>query len=238
MISPSFVLASSPDKHLAKMNDLGQYFREEWEALVLAGVVLLLVLGLGVQYLNPPARKRRGLDGAEATPYKRMFRNEDFAFLRHSEVNQLARDPFLCKVVTDKPPVPAKTEPVTPVPVVQAEQIAAPTVAAPVEPITVEPPPQNAVPARPARTPAHYQPQRITYVFSRQDDNGQTTAMLKVQLRGKQPEILTLAPGKKAFGFTVLSIQDDALRIRDAKGKEVTIQYGESKIVTARVEGE
>jgi len=222
------------------MNDIGKYLREEWEALILAAVALLL-LGLGAHFLAPQARKRRGLGGGEGIPYKRLFQDQDFALQQDSDVLPLSRSPFAFnleggKPIPPPPPAPAPAPAPDPTP---ATAPAAPALPSPLEqpaaPVPPEPPATAVEAGRPRR---QFLPQRISYMFFGQDDKGQTTAMLKVQLQGKSSEILTLSPGELQAGVRILSIRDDAVRVRDARGKEVTIKFNEGQIVTALVEVE
>ncbi len=216
------------------MNNLEKYFREEWEALILAGVVLLLLIAMAVHFSTPPARKRRGLGGGDSLPYSRKSLEQELAALEKSNAAPINGNPFAFTLEGEKPspppPPPPSVEPVTAEPPPPAETDAA---EAPVVETLPPPPPETVAPARPRMQNL---PQRITYLFFGQDDKGQTTAMLKVQLQGRDSEILTLSPGDQQAGITILSIREQAIRLRDAQGREVTIQYGENRVVTARVE--
>ncbi|NLZ64690.1 MAG: hypothetical protein GX902_12880 [Lentisphaerae bacterium] len=218
------------------MNDIGKYFREEWEVLILAAAALLLLLGLGAHFLIPQAKQRRGLGGGDTIPYKRLFQDQDFVLQQDSGVLPLSRNPFAFNIQGGKPITPPPAPTPDPAPAAASEQPTPPVQQE--QPADPPPPEPEATAVEVARPRRQFLPQRISYMFFGQDDKGQTTAMLKVQLQGKASEIMTLSPGDLQAGVRILSVREEAVRVRDARGREVTIQFSESRIVTALVEVE
>lgn len=214
------------------MQESADFFKEEWEALILAGVILLILAFLGWSFAGAKRLKFSLPETISEKGQLHFFDQELFSCLQKStELPLPSRNPFF---FTFQLPIPQ--------PEVKEANI-------------VEKPPQEknpgSVPAPETLeltqdpvedTPSKAQGQavfrlrakRITFIYSQADSTGKTTAVLKIRGSEGKEEIFTPGTGEKVLGMTILSIRSENLKLLDATGKQVTIPFGESKSVTVR----
>jgi len=158
-----------------------------------------------------------------------MFSEQALAFLASSTppaVDGIDRDPFRWM---RSAPVAKPTPPRRPAPAAPSEAPAASTSApaAPAEPAPAEPT-APAVAARPANVPGS-----LRFTYQGKDRTGRAVAIILLRRRGQSglPATLTLGVGEEAEGIRVMGITEEAVLVRDARGRRLRVNRQEDASV-------
>lgn len=213
------------------MQESADFLKEEWEALILVGVILLILVFLGWSFAGA---KRLPFSLPETVSEKGqlpLFDQQFFSCLQNTEMKSPSRNPFFFTFKLSFPQPEVKETSIVEKQPLEKKPGNVP--AAETLELTEDP-----VEDTPSTTQGQaifrLRVKRITFVYSQADSTGKTTAVLKIRGSEGQEEIFTPGTGEKVLGMTILSIRSENLKILDAAGKQVTIPFAESKSVMVR----
>lgn len=210
------------------MQNPDNFLKEEWEAVLLAGVILLIVVCLGFSFAKKPRQRNFHTDSPTGARYQPFLDKDSFAFLNQKTDIQLPRNPFQSQIriaipkAKQSPPVETKlpeksadVQPTPETPAIPVEMVEQP------EPVVQQP-------------VFRLMRKRLTYLYSQADNTGKTSAVVKISGSDGKEELLTPGSGEKLLGMTVLSIGTERLSLLDASGNQVNVPFGEAKTVIVR----
>jgi hypothetical protein len=210
------------------MQETNNFLHDEFEALILATVILLLVLCLGSSFFKISGKRGFHSEAAAGGSYQPMLEGDPFDFLKQNQEHELERNPFQFQIRI----APVKTPEAAPL------EKAVPETAAQPEPSIESDAPAAAL--EESITPAPQAPQyrlarkRLTYMYSQADNTGKTTAVIKVSGSDAEDQLHTAGTGEQVLGMTILMVGAEQLKILDAAGKQVNISFGETRSATLR----
>ncbi len=211
------------------MQEPDNFLKEEWEAVILAGVILLIVTCMGLSFFRATRQQNFRPDSPAGKRYQPLFDSDSFAFLNQNPDIQMPRNPFQFQIRI-APPEAKKTPFVEITAQGKAEegQSALENTAIPTEVVkeTTTPVVQQQV--------FRLMRKRLTYMYSQADNTGKTSAVVKISGSDGEAEMHTPGAGEQILGITVLSISAEQLRLLDASGKQVNVPFGEAKTVVVR----
>ena len=197
--------------------------QKNWEmAVLIVTAALLLCILVPFFLIGRDVEEVMG-SGKAALKRESALSAEAFAFLNQEENGaELERNPFKLKLKAPEPPKP-KPSP-------KKEE---PKVVEKPKPKPVEPPPepkQDKVEQPPQPQVAfQFVPGVILFTFQQMNSTGKTVAIISAQSKGTQAQTYTLGVGEEVNGATVLAISDEALLVRDARNRRITIPLGSKK---------
>ena len=212
------------------MNNLKNFLHKEWEIISL--VVLLLLLGLYFVFFVLAAEKNFDFSHAGAsTAQKPVFSAESSdILLAAKEFPELQRDPFYFKIKHKLPEKEIQKK--APEPVTTKEEVK------PKEKISkVEIKEEEITPIIEEKKVVYGVFRRkLNYRYSQTDNSGKITAVFTLTNDSNQAELHIASIGDKIQGIFILSINSQTLRVQDATGKHININFNETKNVRSREE--
>ena len=210
------------------MQEPDNFLKEEWEAVILAGVLLISVICLGLSFFRAPRQQNFSTESAAGNRYQPLLNKDAFAFLTQNPDGELSRNPFQFQIRVAIPEAKAAS----PVGKITPEKTGE------VQPVleTAEIPEELVEEAAKVVQQPVYQlmRKRLTYLYSQADNTGKTSAVIKISSVDGREELHTPGAGDKVLGMTVLSIGAEKLSLLDASGRQVNIPFGEAKTVVVR----
>ena len=211
------------------MQRIPKWLRDEWERVVFGAAAAMLVLAV-VWRLGQAGAGDAYPGGAPAAPEDESLLAETALALLESQPSGAlggSRDPFLWRHPAPeakppggggrKPPAPPPVaRPAPPAPGLPAETVSPAEAAAPVEA------------PRPAMVPGS-----LRFTYQGKDRTGRAVAILSVRRRGQtgMPATVTLGIGDEAEGVRVMGISENAILVRDARGRRLRVGLQEETAV-------
>ena len=202
------------------MRRFSDWLHDEWERAVfgVAAVMLILLVAWRFSQSGPRDGFRGGLGAAPVD--EAMFSEQALVFLASSTPPAIEggdRNPFrwMRQAPAAKPTPPRRPAPAMP----PTETPPAPTdaSAAPATPASAEPT-APAVATRPASVQGS-----MRFTYQGKDRTGRAVAIILLRRRGQSglPATLTLGIGEEAEGIRVMGISEEAVLVRDARGRRL-----------------
>ncbi|HOG49464.1 MAG TPA: hypothetical protein PKY10_02620 [Lentisphaeria bacterium] len=211
------------------MRRFSDWLHGEWERAVFGVAAAILILVVAWRFSQSgPRDEFRGGSGA-APVDEAMFPEQALAFLASSTLPVIEggdRNPFrwMRQAPAAKPTPPRRPAPAPPS---EASPAPAGTSVAPATPASAEST-APAVAARPTSVPGI-----MRFTYQGKDRTGRAVAIILLQRRGQSglPATLTLGIGEEAEGIRVMGITEEAVLVRDARGRRLRANRQESTSV-------
>ncbi|MFA6930819.1 MAG: hypothetical protein WCT05_10865 [Lentisphaeria bacterium] len=210
------------------MQESGDFLKEEWEALILAGVILLVLVFLGWSFSGAKRLKFSPAGSISENGQLPFFDPELLSCLQSTQLPPPSRNPFFFTFQFSPPQPEVKEVRVIEKPIPEKNPGKIPT-SKTLE--LVEDPIEETPSTAQGQPVFRLQVKRVTYVYSQADSTGKTTAVVKIRGAEGKEELFTPGTGEKVLGMSILFIRSENLKLLDATGKQVTIPFGESKSV-------
>lgn len=216
------------------MNDIKETIRAEWE-IYLSGTLLLLCFAVSVMlFFAGEPTDTSGTGGNSGQSVQPLLSDNAFDFLHpNAPLDNATRNPFRSPLQPPpQPPVePRRPKPTPPKPPVAI--VTPPAVAATAEPTVVA-----ELPPKPPTPQPVYCQRQLTFTYHQQDNSGKSVALLKWATSTTEAEMRTLTIGDCVDGITIIAIATDQVKVQDAYGKNVYLQFGKPRVVIGKKNSE
>ena len=210
------------------MRRFSDWLHDEWERAVFGVVAAMLILAVAWRFSRSGPRDDFRAGSAAAPAAESMFSEQALAFLAPSSVPAVdgtGRNPFRWTRLAPaaaaapgrrKPPPPPTGAPLPPAGAGAASASAAPALAEPAAAPAAAP----AVAERPASVPGS-----MRFTYQGKDRTGRAVAILSLRRRDQTglPATVTLGVGEEAEGIRVMGITEEAIMVRDARGRRLRV---------------
>ena len=197
------------------------HLQKNWEMAVLAIIAALILCVLVPFFLVGRDVEEIMGSGKAALKRESALSAAAFAFLNQEDGTELERNPFKVKLKAPEPPKPK------PVPKKEEPKVVEKPQEKPVEP-PPEPKPEKVEPVQ-QQVAFQFVQGVILFTFQQMNSTGKTVAIITAQSKGTPAQTYTLGVGEEVNGATILAISEEALLVRDARNRRITIPLGNKK---------